>query len=383
MARAKIFFISFLALAAIIPLFSFAQPTPLQPTEKPTLVLFHGEECPHCQAERKFLKSLKEEYPDLEIIEYEVWHNEENQKLFLETARRLGIKRLAVPLTIVGGQFLIGFDKPENSGKAIREMVEAEYYGKKIEAKKTIKLPLFGKVDLQETSLLFLSAVIGLLDGFNPCSMWALLVLLTLLISSGSRKKVWLVGGVFILTSAFSYFLFMTAWLNAFIFISYLSIVRLAVGIFAVGAGAAAIKGFFSRQPDVCEISDDKYQAKISERIKKAVYAHSLAAIILGVVFVAFSVNLVELMCSLGFPVIFTNALAMHHLPFWQYYFYILIYVFFYMLDDIVVLVAAGLSMRFLHLNSKYSHYSRLLAGILMLALGIIFIFKPELLMFN
>ena len=73
----------------------------------------------------------------------------------------------------------------------------------------------------------------------------------------------------------------------------------------------------------------------------------------------------------------------MYDLASWKYYGYIGLYDFFYMLDDIIVLVIAGFSMKFFHFNSGYSRWSRLVAGILMLILGAIFLIKPELLMFG
>ncbi|NOY35335.1 MAG: hypothetical protein GXP44_00135 [bacterium] len=383
----KYFSVILLAGFLISPAFGFASepPKPAEPAAPPTVTLFHGEECPHCLAEREFLKDLKKEIPGLEVVEYEVWHDEKNRKLFLDTAKKLNIKGLAVPLTIVGDQYLIGFDKPENSGEKIRRMIEnletgTASLGASGEGE-SVNLPFLGEVKIESLSLPLLSVVLGTLDGFNPCSMWALLVLLTLVIATGSRKKVWLVGGVFILTSAVSYFLFMAAWLNAFIFLGYLSFVQFAIGAAAVVAGVISIREFYKFKPNVCEVSTPEQQKKLSERIKKVLRSASLPMMLLGVVAIAFSVNLVELLCSLGIPVIFTKTLTMYNLAAWKYYGYIGLYDFFYMLDDIIVLAIAGFSMKFFLFNSAYSRWSRLVAGVLMLTLGIIFLFKPELLM--
>lgn len=366
----KYYFWIFIA-GFLIPFFGFA-------SSLPSVTLFHSEECPHCKEEIKFLNDLKKEIPDLEVKEYEVSQNEENRRLFAETTEKLGIKNLVVPLIIVGDKYLIGFDSPEGLGQTIRQMIEET-----APAREIVSHPLFGKINVQNAALPFLTVVLGTIDGFNPCSMWSLFVLLTLVISTGSRKKVWLVGSVFIITSAISYFLFMTAWLNAFVFLEYLVITRIIVGIIAIVAGALSIKEFFTFKPNVCEVSSPKKQQKITEKIKKIVQSPSTLAIILGVMGVAFSVNLIELLCSLGIPVVFTKALAMHNLAAWKYYAYISLYDFFYMLDDIVILLIAGFSMKFFHLNGKYSRYSRLVAGILMLLLGLVFLIKPESLAFK
>lgn len=369
----KKYFFLFLILGFLItPFFPSAQGLP-------SVILFHGEECPHCQDEREFLEQLKQEMPELEIVEYEVWHNEENRKIFEDVAKRLGIEKLVVPITIVGDQYLIGFDSPENSGEKIREMIKDS----DTEFPSGFSLPILGEINVNKLSLPVLTAVLGTLDGFNPCSMWALLVLLTLVISTGSRRKVWIVGGVFILTSAVSYYLFVFLWLNAFVLVGYLAITRIIVGIIALAAGAYAIKEYLTFRPGVCEISSPEEQQKITERIKNVLRSASFPALIIGVIGIAFSVNLIELLCSLGIPVVYTQALALHNLPALTNYLYILGYVFFYILDDVIVLFIAGFAMKFFHLNTRYSQYSRLIAGILMLILGALFILKPEILVFG
>ncbi|MBI4692120.1 MAG: hypothetical protein HY773_01620 [Candidatus Terrybacteria bacterium] len=360
MTLKKLFFVFLIVGFLLTPVFSFSQ-------EKSTLILFHGEECPHCIVERQFLAELKKEMPDLEIIEYEVWHNEENRKLFLETAEKLGIKQLAVPLTIIGDKYLLGFDTPENSGEQIKHMI------KNLEIKSPSEF----------SHPFFLAVTLGAVDGFNPCSMWALLVLITLAIATRSRKKVWLVGSVFIITSYISYFLFMSAWLNTFIFLEYIKIIRIIVGLVAVAAGFLSIREFYTFKPNVCEVSAPEQQKKISNRIKEVLNSKTALFLVLGVAGIAFSVNLIELLCSLGLPVIFTKTLTLYNLAKWKYYAYIGLYDFFYMLDDIIVLALAGFSLKFFQLNGKYSRWSRLIAGILMLALGAIFLIKPELLMFK
>lgn len=376
----KFFFILFLTGILLIPLFSFADTA--SKNELPIAYVFYSEECSHCEKELIFLDALKKEIPSLRIQKYEVSRSQANRDLFLKTAGKLGIKNLAVPLTVVGDEYLIGFDNPENSGEAIKKMIKIGQNEERVNAGTTnmVSLPVFGEIDLKIFSLPFLTLVLGVLDGFNPCSMWSLFVLMSLVIATGSRRKIWLVGGVFIITSAASYFLFMSAWLNAFMLLEYVKIVRVVVGVVAIIAGVVSIREFYKFQPNVCEVSSPEQQNKIYNRIKNVLKSPGIAAIIVGVMLIAFSVNFVEMLCSLGLPVVYTKALAMYNLAKWKYYAYIGLYVFFYMLDDIIVLLIAGFSMRFLQLNGKYFHWSRLIAGILMFILGAIFIFKPDLL---
>ncbi len=384
MSVKKKYFAFFLFLAAaVLPFFVFGvkQASADNDGSPVVLQLFYSKACPHCEKEILFLNDLKKEISCLEIVKYEVQESEANRNLFAQSAQRFGIKNLAVPLTIVGDKYLLGFDSAENMGQQIREMVETEISEcSAIRIEPSVSRPIFGKINLEKASLPFLTFALGIMDGFNPCSMWALLTLMALVLATGSRKKIWLVGGVFIIISSISYFLFMTAWLNAFVFAGYIKIVRIAIGGLAIIAGLISIREFNTFKPGVCEISSSEKQLKIIDKMNNVLGSATFPLVILGVATIAFSVNMVELLCSLGLPVVYTGILAARHLATWQYYAYILLYVFFYMLDDIVVVLAAGISMKFLDLNGKYSRYSRLLVGLLMLILGILFILKPSLL---
>jgi thiol-disulfide isomerase/thioredoxin len=408
----RLFFGIFIAGLVLVPAFGVSRAEAPAEGDLPAIYLFHGEECPHCQAERAWLEDVKEEFPELEVVELEVWHDKKNRNIFLDVLEDLGVDSPGVPLTIIGDKYSIGFDKAENSGVALREQIDSmrgteytllaegvlrkagilsedieikitdEKTGSQINAVDEVKVPFLGKMNIKKMSLPLMTVVLGTLDGFNPCSMWALLILITLVLATGSRKKVWLVGGVFILTSAISYFVFMSAWLNAFVLLEYMVLTRVIVGIIALVAGAISIKGYYTFKPGVCEMSSVEKQAKTTNMIQRVLApGKTLWAVIIGVIAIAFSVNLVELMCSLGLPVIFTKALTVQGLAAWKYYIYIAWYVFFYMLDDLIVLAVAGFSMKFFNLDSNYSRYSRLIAGILMIALGAIFLLKPELLM--
>lgn len=388
----RIFFILLVAGSILIPSFSFAADNSNLGAKLPlgslapkyqyhVVYLYHGEECPHCQAERKFLDDLKKELPGLEVKEFEVWHNSKNAQLMQEAADKLGVKVQGVPFTVVGDNYVVGFDDAEGIGQQIREFILNA--SSTVEQKEgDVRVPVLGKINLKEESLPILTALIGVLDGFNPCSMWALLTMITIIMSTGDRKKLWIVGWTFIIVSGFSYFIFMSAWLNALVFLSFLPVIRIAVGLLGIGSGSMSLYEFFTKKPEVCEVSSPEKQVNIVERFRKVVSSPTMVGLIVGVAGVAFSVNLVELMCSLGFPVVYTQALALHNVTIWQKYLYIAAYVFFYMLLNIIVLLAAGFSSKYVIGNSKFTRWSRLVAGLAMVLLGLIFIFKPELLSF-
>jgi len=303
-----------------------------------------------------------------------------------------------VPVTVIGDELVVGFSGEDTTGAKIKQLLDIYIVKSKLDNNgggepiatspigEKIKYPLLGEINLKNLSLPFLTVILGTLDGFNPCSMWALVVLITLLINTGSKKKLWLVGNTFIIASSLSYFLFLTAWFNTFLFVGYLPAVKILIGILAVGVGIYFLNDFYKKRKLAaltCEVTSETTKNKLIARLERAVQKESVLAIIIAVVFVAFSVNLIELLCSAGIPAVYTQVLSQNNLSKIGYYLYLLVYDFFYMLDDIVVLVIAGFTWQLLISTNKYTKYSHLIGGILLLILGIIMLVNPQLLMFK
>ena len=346
--------------------------------------------------------------------------------LFIEVARLAELSNFAVPTTFIGDQIIIGFDNasnygvmiedaikdalendarspaeengllepgiiiivedaPENANEAYEENTNIEEiaYEDATEIPETIKYPIIGDISLDNLSLPVLTIVMGSLDGFNPCAMWVLITLLTLLVNTKSKKRIWLVGGLFILISGIVYYFFIAAWLNVFLFVGYLTITRIIIGILAIAAGVYFLHEYFTFKEGVCEVAPDKTKQGIVERIKKIAKPAALPTTIIGVIIIAFTVNLIELLCTLGLPAIYTKILTMSDLSTAAYYGYIGMYVLFYMIDDLIIFAIAITTMSMLGFTGKYSKYMRLVGGLLMLALGTILILKPDLLTFG
>ena len=252
-----------------------------------------------------------------------------------------------------------------------------------------IKLPFWGEIDVSKMSLPVLTVTIGALDGLNPCAMWILIFLIALLINTRSRKRMWLIGGTFILASGIVYYLILTAWLNLFLAISYVNLTRILIGIFALGVGIWQIKNFITFKPGVCKVTDGK--ASLQDRIKNGLknHAEKLAlspltlGILIGVIILALGVNLVEFFCSAGLPAIYTRILTLNEVSTLSYYLYLLLYTFIFMLDDLIVFSLAVITLSKFGFTEKYNYWATLIGGLLILALGILLIFKPELLMFG
>jgi len=227
-----------------------------------------------------------------------------------------------------------------------------------------------------------LSALIGFLDGFNPCAMWALVFLISLLLGMKDKKRMWILGATFIVTSALVYFLFMVAWLNIFLFLGLVLWIRIAIGLLALVGGSYNVREFFKNKAGTCKLDGQQKKKQIFDKIKDITKRRSFYLALLGIILLAIAVNMVELICSAGLPAVFTQVLALNHLDTWQYYAYISIYIFFFMLDDLLVFFVAMFTMQVTGLSTKYSRYSSLIGGIIMLAIGLLLLFRYDLLTF-
>jgi thiol-disulfide isomerase/thioredoxin len=359
--------------------------------KKVDIDFFYSKYCPHCHKEKPFLEKLVREYPQIQLKEYEITSSQENRELFAKTAKKYNVDSGAVPITFIGDNYVIGYESEQTTGKEIENYVIDALGGQKVvdenktkNTLKSIRVPFLGSIDISKFSLPALTITLGTLDGFNPCSMWALFFLITLLLTSGSRKKLLLIGGVFILVSSISYFLFMTAWLNLFLVIGFYNFIRYLIALAAIVIGIWRIRDFIYFKPGTCKVTgtEGKLHDKIARKMQDVLKPSTLIATIFGVALLALSVNLVEFFCSAGFPAVYTKILAQSQLSTMGHLFYIFIYVFFYMLDDLIVWLIALFTFNKIALSDKYAKWAALIGGVLMVILGVILVLKPAWLMF-
>jgi thiol-disulfide isomerase/thioredoxin len=382
-------------------------------SDKINVYLFWRDGCPHCAAEKEFLNELVQEYNDVVIRDYNIWASQDAASKFQEALKKLEIKGDAgVPLLVVGDQYLVGYPVGDTDPLPyqikIRRMIQkyreegcSDLFDKESTQNNSesvenddgdcsesgdvngVIFPKIGNIDLEKLSLPALTVVLGFLDGFNPCAMWVLLFLISLLIGMEDRKKMWALGVAFIVASAFVYFLFMVAWLNLFQFVGFIIWVRVLIAGVALFGGGFSLKKFFSDDPSGCDVGDAEKKKKTFEKLGKITSSNSFFLALLGIVGLAFAVNLVELVCSAGLPAVYTQVLSLNKMSGVDYYMYILLYILFFMLDDLFVFFVAMTTLRMTGITTKYVKYTRLIGGILMVAIGFLLLFKPDLLMFG
>lgn len=410
--------------------------------EKLNVYFFWNYGCAYCDKEETYLKKLIAERDDINVYDYEISRSRDHVKLIQEVGKTLDLNISGVPITIIGDQSFIGFSdasspaqfesriefcliEENECGDSVFDIAK-EYktegtFLEKIpvatsaEAADTdnvigsndeivddvsvgnenvsadeeasasegeiYNIPILGEINSKKVSLPLLAITIGALDGFNPCAMWALIFLITLMLGLKDRKKMWILGSAFIVTSGVVYFMFMAAWLNLILFIGFIGIIRFIIGAIAMGGGLYSLKDAFKKEV-VCEVGPAKTKDKILMKIKEMLDKKNMALALVGVIVLAGAVNLVELVCSAGFPVIFTQVLAMNNLSKLQYYGYMLLYIFFFILDDLIIFFVAMVTLKITGLTTKYTRLSRVIGGVLMLLIGLLLIFKHEWLMF-
>jgi cytochrome c biogenesis protein CcdA len=197
------------------------------------------------------------------------------------------------------------------------------------------------------------------------------------------RRRMWILGSAFIVTSAFVYFIFMVGWLNLIMFLGVNTWIKIAIGLVALIAGGYSLKEYMTNKKGGCKVEKSEKQKAVFNKLKNVTKKENFWVALFGIILLAFAVNLVELMCSAGFPAMYTQVLALSNLQSWQYYMYIGFYVFFFMLDDMIVFFTSMVALELTGITTKFDRASKLIGGILMVIIGLLLIFKPELLMFG
>lgn len=381
--------------ALLVLLFIFiVSVIPVKATDQPvTLEFFWSEGCPHCAKEKLFLETLPSKYPSLEVKSYEISRNLTNSLILQKRGRELKADVSGVPFTVIGSHYVVGFATAETTGKQIENLIiqqltpensmtESALTPTPTPPPDSINIPLLGDLFLKDLSLPLLTLVIALMDGFNPCAMWTLLFLISLLLGMKDRRRMWLLGTTFIATSALVYFLFLSAWLNLFLFLGLIFWVRLVIAIIALIAGVFSLRSYLSRETG-CQVMGNTKRQAFFAKLKIIAQNPHLAVALIGIILLAVAVNLVELICSAGLPAVYTQVLSLSALPRWQYYLYLLLYVFIFMLDDLFIFFTAMITLQAVGIQSKYSKISKLIGGVLMLIIGLLLLLKPEWLMFG
>jgi glutaredoxin len=341
------------------------------------LEVFSREGCPHCEAAKRFLSDLQRERPDLRVQIHDIGADPAGRERLLRLAAERGITNLGVPAFLIRDTLLIGFAGPDTTGAQIKALLSRPPPTSD-RAPEDIVVPLLGRLNARDSGLPAFTLAIGLLDGFNPCAMWVLLFLLALLANLRDRRKMVLIAGTFVVVSGAVYFAFMAAWLNVFLFIGLSRTVQVALGALALTVGAINIKDFFAFKQGISLSIPESTKPGLYARVRRILQAQNLPAALGGVIVLAVVVNLIELLCTAGFPALYTQILTLRQLPSWQYYGYLALYNVAYMLDDAIMVAIAVATLGSRKLQDREGRWLKLVSGVVMAGLGAVLLLKPE-----
>jgi ribosomal protein S27AE len=395
---------------------------------------FWSKTCPHCTKANEFLTDLQKRHDWLKIVTYEVTEHPGNLELYRTMSEGIGRKAGQVPAFFYCKQLDMGFTSAETSGKRLEESLT--YYRdelqKQLDKKKkpppkpsggepapteallpvllllplyeppaaepeldleleipppppgrdesTVDVPWWGSVKADEVSLPALTVVLGGLDAFNPCAFFVLMILLGLMLHTGSRGKMLLVGAVFVFVSGLVYFLFMAAWLNLFFLVGHLRVITLAAGVVAVLVALVNIKDYFWFKKGVTLSISDSARSRLVHRMTGLLSRSGVLPVVAGTAALAFAANAYEMLCTSGLPLVYTRVLTLRELTPGAYYGYLALYNVIYVTPLFLIVVGFALTLSGHKLTEYQGRVLKLLSGVMMLALGVILIVAPELL---
>lgn len=347
--------------------------------------VFVREGCPHCAEAKKFLSSLKQEQPELKIVIRDVFKEPAALEQLVRSAKKQGIASVSVPAFKIGEQMIFGFSEEAATSQLIlASLAQARNQSTDVRPVPAVKpetfaIDFFGySLSLDQAGLPLFTLAMGLLDGFNPCSMWVLILMISLLAPMNNRSRMVAVAGTFVAVQGLAYFVFLAAWLNLFLLIGLSRTSEIIVAAVALVAGAINLKDFWALGWGVSLSIPAGAKPGIYARIRHILQADNLAGAVVGAIVLAILVQLVELMCTSGFPALFTRILTRYQLDGLSYYGYLMLYDLVYMLDDVIVLAIGIITLSQRRLQEKEGRWLKFISGTAMVGLGVYLLLAPH-----
>jgi cytochrome c biogenesis protein CcdA/glutaredoxin len=353
---------------------------PVDPDASIEIVVFHGDGCPYCARLLDFLGELQQREPLLRVTAHEVWNDGANRELFRATAAQYGFEPTAVPTTFLGDAWWVGFDSTVQ--RQIEDVVTALAAGRAPEAheRTSVDVPFVGEVDVGHSSLVTATILIAFVDGVNPCSFWVLSMLLALTLHSGSRKRIAVVGAVFLTVTSALYGLYMFGAYSALAYADGVTWIRLAVAIVAGTFGVLHLKEYVTHRGPALTIPDGRKPAMYRRMRGLARSDRSWAAVIGGTAVLAVGVSLAETPCTAGLPLLWTNLVSARDVPASGAALLFALYLLVFLIDELVVFGIAVVTLRAAKLQEHHGRALQLVSGTLMVALAVAMIAAPAML---
>ena len=362
-----------LILLLMLPIAASAADAPRAPATSPVLEVFVRDGCPHCAAAKAWLSELAAERPELRIVLRPVDHDARARDDLLRISRQAGYWPPGVPTFVVGDRVLVGFADVEHSGAQLLALLADGQ-----PAVTSVQSGLFGTLSVERLGLPLFTLALGLLDGFNPCAMWVLLFLLSLLVHLHDRARMALVAGTFVLVSGAIYYAFMAAWLNLFLLVGLSTLLVWALSAVAIAIGLVNLRDGLRPGANFTLSIPAAAKPGLYARMRAILQADSLLPALAGVAALAVVVNFIELLCTAGLPAIYTAVLTQQRLTPLAHYAYLGLYILGYIADDALMVATAVAALSSRKLSAQAGRGLKILSGLVMLALGVVMLLRPE-----
>lgn len=366
-----------------LPWLALAEAPLLQSSEAPVLEVFVRQGCPHCAEAKTYLSEFARERPWLHVAYRAVDEDTKARDDLVRRTEQAGYWPPGVPTFVFQGRVLVGFADAQQSGPELAALVDGAAPGQLSTPASTppptkIDAGQWGTLTVAELGLPLFTLAIGLLDGFNPCAMWVLLFLLSLLVHLRDRRRMTLIAGTFVLVSGAVYYTFMAAWLNVFLAVGLSDAVRMGLAVLALLIATVNIKDFAAGSQGLSLSIPATAKPGLYARMRQIVQARSLPLALLSAATLALAVNFVELLCTAGLPAMYTAILAQQALGPAAHYGYLGIYILGYITDDSLMVGATVLALSSRKLSENAGRWLKLASGLVMLALGAVMLLRPD-----
>lgn len=350
------------------------------------LYFFWSLACPHCLEARPFIEAIPAGRPWVKLHSLELTRHPENVRDYIALAEQVGQPAQYVPGLLFCGRMQTGWNDDATSGQALLDALDAcraaAKTGNALDIAHALpepvfSVPLLGEIHLDGTSLPVMTVLIAGFDAFNPCAFFVLLFVLSMLAHQKSRARILVIGGMFVLTSGVMYFAFIAAWLNLFQLLGNLAWVTLAAGTLALVIGLVNVKDFFWFQRGVSLSIPESRKPALYQRARALLAAGSLPAMLASTVLLAVAVNFYELLCTAGFPMVYTRLLTLQELGTTQHYLYLALYNLVYVIPLGVIVGAFAYTLGAHKLTEREGRLLKLMSGLMMLGLGALLVLAP------
>ena len=348
------------------------------------LYFFWSQKCPHCLKAIPFIDSLQRDYAWLQVHSAEISQNRQNLQHYKEMASMLGHEASSVPAFFICGQLITGYDSPRGIGQQVLDLAstcrQTPLTALSAADDSTLQLPFIGSVEADSNSLLMFTLIIAGMDSFNPCAFFVLMFLLSLMVHARSRTRMLLIGSTFVAISALIYFMFMAAWLNLFMMIGAVPVITLIAGMVAITIGIINTKDYFLFRQGPSLTIPESAKPTLYRRMRNLLKADSIATMLLGTATLAIAANSYELLCTAGFPMVYTRLLTLSELSNLQHYAYLVLYNLIYVIPLIIIVIIFSYTLGAYKLTEQQGRFLKLLSGLMMLGLGLVMLLAPNVL---